>query len=193
MNQKFSALYLRYPLTGNVTKPIHIESSILEYNDFSIINSWIKPFKLRRKIFRASKHNFNNEKFHKVVDSFPTTLLIAQSTSGCIFGAFNPHGYKPQPIPQTSKPNQIQQQERAFLFAIGRGRSGNQKIDATQDLREYFGNFNKPNKGPTVGNALSLDLNSYRLQKTTHFISQNWLCSESSGTLIEYEIFQLVK
>jgi len=93
---------------------------------------------------------------------------------------------------QFGNEQQQQQQQRAFLFTIGTGRKPSFKIDATADLNEILGNFNKPNKGPNLGPSLSIDSNSYKMEKTMHFHSQGWLCQQTSGTISEYEIFVVV-
>lgn len=78
------------------------------------LKKYLKPYRMKKVLYRASKHGFDNAKFHKLCDNKGPTVTIAILKNGRIFGGFTS-------IHWTSAFGQYQNDPKSFLFKLSDG------------------------------------------------------------------------
>jgi len=93
---------------------ITIDSEIIKkYEDLNLLKKWLAPshenFKLRL-LYRGSRDGMTCETFHQRCDNKPSTLVIAKSNYGKVFGGYSDQTWNGSYHPKTS--------EKSWLFSI---------------------------------------------------------------------------
>ena len=166
-----------------------INSCILRYNELHLIeegvlkklNKRIKKFTL---LFRASKHGFRSQDFHKRCDNKSNTVTLIKTTNGRRFGGFTDA--------QWDQSNNYKSGSNGFIFslddkAIYYNKNGSYNIYCSSGNGPYFGsgdfylsdNCDSSPSGESSGNSYQTYSKNYALSGYSNFFVKN------------YEVFQL--
>jgi len=125
----------------SLSQATSIDSKIVKKaDDIKLLKKWLSPsgsFLKLKLLYRASKDGMDSNTFHKKCDDYASTLTIAKSSQGRIFG-----GYSDQ---KWNVSNNYKQSDKAWLFSIDEKekfpvkKGNNQAIYAHQNYGPTFG------------------------------------------------------
>ena len=174
-----------------VKKGLAIGSQIIKYNEYNVIESWIrkvlgKNVKYFNLIFRASRNGYRAEDFHQKCDGKKNTIVVVQARNGKRFGGFTEAKW--------DKSNGYKTGNHGFLFSL--------------DKREIYCNKNNnydiycySDKGPTFGGGHDLFIddncnkNNENYDNSSHSYDTEGQKNALAGTkyfyVEDYEVYQL--
>lgn len=147
---------------------------------------------MKSVVFRASRDGWEGSNFHKRADEFQKSILIVKSTQGCIFGGFNPYGWKSLYV---STPLQ-----NPFLFSLqneNRNQIPVRNHKVRQDINQAITQHNNFESGPRLTDQFIITNRNYQLTQHGAWTGQiffQWnynLCSNMNGQIEDYELISV--
>ena len=190
-----------------VKKGLAIGSQIIKYNEYNVIESWIrkvlgKNVKYFNLIFRASRNGYRAEDFHQKCDGKKNTIVVVQARNRKRFGGFtivvvqarNGKRFGGFTEAKWDKSNGYKTGNHGFLFSL--------------DKREIYCNKNNnydiycySDKGPTFGGGHDLFIddncnkNNENYDNSSHSYDTDGQKNALAGTkyfyVEDYEVYQL--
>ena len=174
-----------------VKKGLAIGSQIIKYNEYNVIESWIrkvlgKNVKYFNLIFRASRNGYRAEDFHQKCDGKKNTITVVLTRNGRRFGGFT-HA-------KWDKSNGYKSDEKGFLFSLD-------SKEVYANKKENYGIYCYNDKGPTFGGGHDLFIddncnkNNENYDNSSHSYDTDGQKNALAGTkyfyVEDYEVYEL--
>ena len=185
---------LNYKLNHYLNKSVIMQDHERSMLYTAIENKMKKKIKKIKKLYQATIHGGDPEKFHQKCDNIPYTLVFIKSEGLRRFGGFTPIPWKAEDKGIFVK----DPEKKTFVFSLDNKKVFNLK-DSKRDA-VYHDKLNGPCFGHghdigIIGNPFN-EYNLYTYPDSFDYKGDNQLLSEFKGNknvkALEYEVFQLI-
>ncbi|CAG8501419.1 1777_t:CDS:1, partial [Dentiscutata heterogama] len=172
-------------------------SSIITLQHAVEISSWIDRSPIINEIpyifkllLRGSRDGFSGEKFHKLCDNIPGTVIVAKNNiTDEIRGGYNPLVWK-----VTGKKSERAAITDSFIFSGNQNKSILSRV-SNESMAILYG---RRSRGPWYGNDFGMEDTSFNRSKTWHCVKgfyHNSIVSVTNSSRFhvdDYEVFQVI-